>query len=381
MRHRLQLVTIGTLIPGVLAAQTGAFVVRLGNDTLAVEQYARTADRQRIVLRGEQVVRSPRTQHRIYTATFGAGGAGERFELVTHTVSAGPGPAETKATMEFAGDSAVVQVRRGDSVATQRIKLGPGGLPYFGQGFALVEEVTRRARAAGGDRYTTAMLPLGEDEPWKVEVLRLGRDSMTIMIGPLGPLRLRVDERGTLLGVTGIGSTTQVTVERTARLDLAALTTAFAARPLGILSPPDSVTTAVAGASLAVRYSRPSMRGRVIFGSVVPWNRVWRTGAGAATLFETSADLVMGRTTIAAGKYSLWTIPSPSSWTLIINRNTGQWGTDYDAQYDLARLDMTVERLAQPIEQFRIAIEPRESGGVLALEWERTRAWVPFSKK
>src|SRR6266511_2256489 len=168
MTHRLQLVTIGTLIPGVLAAQTGAFVVRLGNDTLAVEQYARTADRQRIVLRGEQVVRSPRTQHRIYTATFGAGGAGERFELVTHNVSAGPGPAETKATMEFAGDSAVVQVRRGDSVATQRIKLGPGGLPYFGQGFALVEEVTRRARAAGGDRYTTAMLPLGEDEPWKV---------------------------------------------------------------------------------------------------------------------------------------------------------------------------------------------------------------------
>ena len=157
---------------------------------------------------------------------------------------------------------------------------------------------------------------------------------------------------------------------------------AFAPRSLGSLSPGDSVKATVAGAAVAVRYSRPSARGRVIFGGVVPWNQVWRTGANAATVLETDADLIVAGTRLPAGKYSLWTIPAPSGWKLIVNRNTGQWGTDYDAQYDFARLDMKVEPLTRPVEQFTIAIEPRgKGGGVLALEWERTRASIPFSRK
>jgi len=182
--------------PAALAAQSGQFVVRLGNDTLAIEQYTRTADR----LQGEQVVRSPRTVHRIYTASFGAGGALERFELVSHNVSGGPGPQESRSTVEFRGDSAIVTRPRGDGTLTERVKVGAGALPYINQGWGLVEEVARRARAAGGDHYTTAMLQLGNDEPWTVELSRVGSDSMTILLGPLGLLRMRVDDGGTLLG-------------------------------------------------------------------------------------------------------------------------------------------------------------------------------------
>jgi hypothetical protein len=200
------------------------------------------------------------------------------------------------------------------------------------------------------------------------------------MLGGIGPLRARVDRQGTVLGVTGIGGTAQVTVERVQDLDLGALSKSFAARALGTLSPTDSAKATVAGAALAVRYSRPSTRGRVIFGNVVPWNQVWRTGANQATVFETSADVIVAGTTVPAGRYTLWTIPSPGGWKLIVNKNTGQWGTDYDATYDLARLDMRVEALAQPVEQFTIAIEPRGYGGLLKLEWERTRASVPLSK-
>jgi hypothetical protein len=137
----------------------------------------------------------------------------------------------------------------------------------------------------------------------------------------------------------------------------------------------------VGGVALSVRYSRPAMRGRVIFGGVVPWNQVWRTGANQATVLETSADLSVAGTKVPAGKYSLWTIPSPAGWKLIINKNAGQWGTDYDPQYDLTRLDMKVEPLRQPVEQFTIAIEPTGTGGVLNLEWEKTRASIPFSTK
>ena len=363
--------------PAALAAQTGQFVVRLGRDTLAIEQYTRTADR----LQGEQVVRAPRTVHRIYTVTFGPSGAAERFELVTHNVSGAPGPAETKATATFQGDSAVSTLTRSDSTRTVRARVGAGALPYLGQSFGLVEEVARSARAAGRDRYTMSMLVLGDTEPMPVTVTRGGSDSLTMMLDGIGPLRVRLDEQGRLLGVSGIGGTAQITVERVQGLDFAGLGKSFAARSLGTLSPPDSVRASVAGASIAVRYSRPSMRGRVIFGNVVPWNEVWRTGANQATVFETSADLVIAGAPVPAGKYSLWTLPSPGGWKLIVNRNTGQWGTEYDPQYDLARLDMKVEPLRQPVEQFTIAIEPSGKGGVLKLEWERTRVSVPVTRK
>ena len=368
---------VALALPAALTAQTGQFVVRLGTDTLAIEQYTRTQDR----LQGEQVLRSPRTVHRLYSATFGSGGAIARFELVTHNVSGAPGPAETKAVAEFTGDSAVVTVPRRDSTVTLRVKAGPGAVPFIGQGFGLIEEVARRARASGSARYTTTMLSLGDTEPLEVTVTPRGPDSLTLVLGAIGPLRARVDAQGTLLGLSGIGGTMQVTVERTQGLDFAAVGKGFAPRSLGVLSPPDSVKASVAGAALAVRYSRPSTRGRAIFGNVVPWNQVWRTGANQATIFETSADLVIAGTPVPAGKYSLWTLPSPAGWKLIVNKNTGQWGTDYNAQYDLARLDMTVEQLRQPVEQFTIAIKPRGTGGVLQLEWERTRGWVPLSRR
>jgi len=375
--RRLSLLVAVLAIPVGLPAQTGEFLVRLGHDTLAIERYTRTADR----LEGEQVVRSPRTVHRLYTATFGPGGAIERFELVTHNVSGAPGPLERKATATFSGDTVVMTIPRDDSTTTMRVKAGPGALPYIGQGWGLIEEMARRARTAGSDHYSVTMLPLGSDELWEVTATPRGRDSMTIVLGPLGPFRAQVDGQGTVLGLSGVGSTMQVTVERVQGLDFAALGKSFAARSLGTLSPADSVRTSVGAAALSVRYSRPSMRGRVIFGNVVPWNQVWRTGANQATVLETSADLTVAGTKVPAGKYSLWTIPSPTGWKLIVNKNTGQWGTDYEAQYDLARLDMKVEPLPQPVEQFTIAIEPKGKRGVLKLEWDKTRASIPFSAK
>src|SRR5438309_2732978 len=154
MRTSVALATLSLAIPAALAAQTGQFVVRLGNDTLAIEQYTRTADRRQ----GEQVLRSPRTVHHLYSATFGLGGAIARFEPVTHNVSGGPGPAETRAAAEFTGDSAVVTVPRRDSTVTLRVKAGPGAVPFIGQGFGLIEEVTRRARASGdADRKSTRL--------------------------------------------------------------------------------------------------------------------------------------------------------------------------------------------------------------------------------
>ena len=136
MSPRLYSLMVAVLLaPATLHAQSGQFVVLLGRDTLAIEQYTRTADR----LQGEQVVRSPRTVHRLYTVTFGPGGATQRFELVTHNVSGAPGPLETKGGATFWSDSAVATVPRDDSTRMVRAHVGPGALPYLVQSFGLVE--------------------------------------------------------------------------------------------------------------------------------------------------------------------------------------------------------------------------------------------------
>lgn len=143
------------------------------------------------------------------------------------------------------------------------------------------------------------------------------------------------------------------------------------------LSPLDSVETTLGEAEIAVQYGRPSMRGREIFGGLVPYDEVWRTGANEATHLRTSADLVIGGTEVPAGHYTLYTVPGEEEWTLIVNEQTGQWGTEYDRDRDFARIPLQVETLESAVDTFTLKVEPGdEHDGVLSLEWENTRAWA-----
>jgi hypothetical protein len=156
-----------------------------------------------------------------------------------------------------------------------------------------------------------------------------------------------------------------------------ALTTAAAAlsaQPPG--SPHDTASATVDGAKVSITYGRPYMRGRKIIGGLVPYGRVWRTGADESTTLTTDAPLIIGGAAVPAGKVSLYTLPSPQGWKLIINKQTGQWGTEYDEAQDLARVDMTAKALAAPVDQFTIKIE----GGQIRLAWELTEVSVPIKK-
>src|SRR5205823_3868597 len=133
----------------------------------------------------------------------------------------------------------------------------------------------------------------------------VARDSMGVAFEGDAPTLFKVDAAGRILGADGRLTTQKVVVTRVPTLDLDAFAAAFGNRPLGQLSPPDSVRVDVAGAHIAVDYGRPAMRGRKIFGDIVSWNKVWRTGGNFATRFTTSADLVMGGTTIPKGAYTL----------------------------------------------------------------------------
>ena len=190
-----------------------------------------------------------------------------------------------------------------------------------------------------------------------------------------------VDSAGRLLAYDGHGTTYLQDVARVSAVpDLDSLFERFAAaeREAGVrrsLSVRDTMRARAAGAELSVEYSRPLRRGRALVGGIIPYGRVWRTGANAATHLTTSAPIRLGGVPLDAGTYTLWTLPTEENVLLIINRQTGQWGTAYGPQHDVARVPMTVDTLAAPVEAFTIGVD--SASARLYLEWGTFRWSVP----
>jgi hypothetical protein len=136
------------------------------------------------------------------------------------------------------------------------------------------------------------------------------------------------------------------------------------------------------GKTIKTDYSSPRAKGRTIYGGLVPFGEVWRTGANAATTFVTSSDVVVGGKTVPAGSYTIFTVPTADKWTLIVNKKTGEWGIPYKYESDeLARVDMKVSKLPSPVENFIIAYENSGSGCTMNIDWEATRASVDITAK
>lgn len=135
------------------------------------------------------------------------------------------------------------------------------------------------------------------------------------------------------------------------------------------------------GKTVNVDYSSPRMKGRKIYGDLVKYGEVWRTGANEATTFVTNTDVMVGGQHIPAGSYTVFTIPNQDKWTLIISKKTGEWGIPYPGQdQDLARVDMKTSSVSSPVENFTIAFDKTGNGCTMRLEWENTRATVDISK-
>jgi len=143
-------------------------------------------------------------------------------------------------------------------------------------------------------------------------------------------------------------------------------------------SPPESASCDLgAGKTIKTNYSSPRMKGRKIYGELVPYGQVWRTGANEATTFVTSSAVTVGGKAVPAGSYTIFTIPTADKWTLIINKKTGEWGIPYNYESDeLARVDMKVSKLPSPVENFTISYVKTAGGCTMNLDWETTRASV-----
>jgi len=155
------------------------------------------------------------------------------------------------------------------------------------------------------------------------------------------------------------------------------------------VSPHETISAVIDGNRVTVTYGRPYTKSprsgevRKIWGGLVPYGEVWRTGADEATIFITQKSIVIGGTVVPAGAYTLWTLPAEDgSAKLIINKQVGQWGVgpgSYDEGQDLARVDLKKETLEKPVDQFTMSVGKSGTEGVLKLSWENTQYSVPFT--
>ncbi|MUP44203.1 DUF2911 domain-containing protein [Gramella sp. BOM4] len=149
-------------------------------------------------------------------------------------------------------------------------------------------------------------------------------------------------------------------------------------------SPEDTVIFQKGDLRIEIFYNRPYKKGREIFGQLVPYNEVWRTGANEATTFETNKDLLVDGSLLPAGKYTLWTIPMEESWKVIFNSEMYPWGIDLDEkayrnpESDALVLERPVEQLSQTIDQFTILLEQEAEFIHMMLVWDRTLVSVPL---
>ncbi|MCH7523840.1 MAG: DUF2911 domain-containing protein [Bacteroidetes bacterium] len=150
------------------------------------------------------------------------------------------------------------------------------------------------------------------------------------------------------------------------------------------LSPKDTVEFRINDLELEVFYNRPSKRERVIFGGLVPFNKVWRTGANEATTFKTNQALKIGNDSLAAGKYTLWTIPNKDSWQVIFNSKQYPWGVNDAMQtmredvFDVINIKVPVENIPNSVEQFTIAFDNSTDNLSLTMAWDKVKIVIPL---
>ena len=371
------------------------FVARLGNDTVSVESVTRRGN----TLVSDAVDRFPRVRLRHTEVRLRDDGGVEHLEMDVRTPSEPEKQRRRRIVADVARDSVVI-TKRDDSTSTRWAFATGGGvaMAHVPQMYSLYElyfaGARRRAAAAGraaGDTLMFRQFYVDREFdrfPLHHAVVRLLADGKAEISHDWlsGTGEATLDSAGRLLSYSGARTTYLVDVRRIDSVpDVRAIGARFAdleAKGGGVkaLSIRDTVRATIGAATFTVDYGRPLARGRTLLGGVIPYDRVWRTGANAATQLTTSAPVTLAGLQLPAGGYTFWTVPRATGVELIVNRQTGQWGTGYDRARDLGRARMTTDTLAQPVEQFTISITGNDArSGTLAMEWGTFRWSAPIA--
>lgn len=353
------------LLPLCAQAQSGGFLVKLGTDTIAVERYERSGN----TITGSLLRRSPQPFIVRYTIELNPDGTVAAYEQSTLRPDGSPAPnAPVPLKMRFTGDSVIREIVQNGQPATLRSAAPRGTLPFIGLSW-LATEMQVQAAKKGGQVHTISFNPR-QAAPTPLEVRLIGSDSAEIVEQGFRT-GLRLDASGRIARGDGSLTTQKWIATPISNPDIAMIAKAWAAaQPMGVASTRDTVNAKIGDATLWIDYGRPAKRGREIWGTLVPLDTVWRFGANAAAQMRTDRDLDIGGVTVPAGFYSLWLLPSAGQSYLIVNSQTGQWGTQHDASKDVARIPlekhMTLPATAME-ERFRVFVQ----GDMLMMHWDR----------
>ena len=364
-------------------AETWGFVATLGNDTTSVERITRDGNRLVSVAIG----RSPHVVRREWEATLAPDGTVQSWSMDTYIPNAPA--AESRLHHELViTDSLFRTVRQTGADSTNRTyaRSYTRAVPWNAYVYATWELLLQAARGLPD----TTRIGQYFFEGWAegnfgfARVRPLDANQFAISsTGLAGTGVATTDEQGRLIAYSGEGTTYKQQVQRVTDVpDIEAIFERFTAaeRAAGgivrSLSVRDTMNATVAGANLHVEYSRPFARGRTLVGGLIPYDQVWRTGANAATHFTTDAPLSIAGIPLDSGTYTLWTLPTRDGVQLIVNAQTGQWGTGYRSQHDVGRAAMQTETIDTPVEQFTIRVDT--AGSALLMEWGTFRWSAPL---
>jgi Protein of unknown function (DUF2911) len=397
MKHLIALALILTACKASAPAEQYGFVATLGNDTVSVERVSKSATK----LVSDEVDQWP--QVKIRHTEFDLADDGKITHMVMDVrTPSGTSPAQRgrRVIADFTRDSVMISIT--DSAGVTRRNFRTGGaltVPHVSMMYSVIElEIASALRrgagriAAGDSASFRQFYPDRDVGPGFVLhsgwVHRRAGDSVVLQHDWLsGSGDVTVDSVGRMQTYSGMRSTYKVDVRRVAVFpDVAASAARLAAAEKKVgaaqLSVRDTTRASFGAVTLSVDYGRPLARGRTLLGNVINYDRVWRTGANAATQFTTSAPITLAGLTLAAGTYTLWTVPHQSSVDLIVNTVSGQWGTEYSSAKDLGTAPLHTETLPTPVEKFTISIVGTNAKhGTLVMEWGTFRWTAPIVVK
>lgn len=275
-----------------------------------------------------------------------------------------------------------IQIRRGPSVITRKYPVKIMVANSLG-GYTLVYMpalLVNFALAARRDSVSSHHIVFNSARDFIMR--RVSGEDFLIGSSVMGFFTLHLDRSGLLRSVDGIGTSWNIRGSFIPPVDMDSVIAVWKDRPHRPISNVlDSVTSTIDGGMVKIRYSRPSVRGRKIFGAIVPYGRFWRTGADAATKLTITRPVYFNGVALPAGEYSLFTLPTEKGWTLMINREANIWGTEYHPENDVLRVPMSVDALDDNVELLTIQVVPADKGGRIVVTWERVRASVAFTTK
>jgi hypothetical protein len=363
-----------TPVAAVAQAESGMFMLRLGQDTVAIERWSRRGNQVEATV----VRRTPSFGMSRYSLTLNPDGSVATFEQQLLKPDGSP-TSPTPAKMVFTGDSVVRTIVQNNNTVVLRSPAPRGTLPGAAFSPLLLAMQATTARRVGA-AYVIGFAAQ-QQAPVKIDVRLFGADSAELVAQGLRT-GLKLDARGQLRRYDGTLTTGKYIGLPVPEADLIPLATAWAAREqagegLGIAAR-DTARAALNNATVWIDYGRPSKRGRDIWGALVPFDTAWRMGANAATQLKTDRELVLGGVTVPAGMYSLFLLPTKGGATLLVNSQTGQWGTAWDPAKDVYRIPL-VRRDEFPTVEERFTI--RFIANRLELHWDRSGYFASVETK